>query len=485
MMVNSTGLNRPPARAGERQKRLTLAVMCLATFVAILDTTVVNLALYSIQASLHTRVSGLQWILDIYNLTYASFILTGGTLGDLFGRRRVFVAGVVLFNLGSLVCALAPGSATLIAGRAVAGLGAALQLPGALSLLTVTFPTLTERARAIAVWGGFNGLAMAIGPTLGGLLVDHFGWRSIFYLILPCGLAILALTSAGVRESADPEGRHLDLRGQTLAVFTLGSFSFAFIQLPVLAWSSPLIIASLLLGVLSLAAFVSVERAAPGGLLPMEIFANRAFSASLADAALMTFGIYAMLFIFPLYLQTVRGDSAVVAGIELLPLSLTFFCVSPVAGRLSTATHPGTVIAVGMSLAGAGILTLAALNADSGRGVMRAALLAVGLGLGLITGPIMTVAVSSLPSQRSGTSSGMVNVARMVGATLGVAILGSVFGAHVERTGPDAAAFLRGMRRALVVGGTAEFGGALIALKFLAGEKGQRRPEGPQAFSVE
>lgn len=453
--------------------------MCLATFVAILDTTVVNLALHAIQNSPHTPVSGLQWIVDIYNLTYASFILTGSALGDLFGRRRVFVIGIVLFNLGSFICALAPGSAALICGRAVAGLGAALQLPGALSLLTVTFSDARERAGAIAVWGGFNGLAMAIGPTLGGLLVDRFGWRSIFYMVLPCGLATLALTFAGVRESANREGRHLDLRGQTLAVLTLGAIAFAFIQLPVLGWSAPVIIVSLVLGALSLAAFLATEQATPGGLLPLEIFARRAFTAAIADAALMTFGVYAMLFILPLYLQTVRGDSAMVAGIELLPLSLTFFCLSPAAGRLSAATGARALIATGMSLSGAGLLTLAALNAGSGRGVLLVGCFGVGLGLALITGPIMTVAVSSVPNERSGTSSGVVNVARMVGATLGVAILGSIFGAQVEGSGQDTATFLRGMRHALMAGGLAEFAGALIALKFLAGENWQNRAETP------
>jgi len=172
--------------------------------------------LHAIQGGLHASVTVLQWVLDVYNLVYAGFILTGGVLGDIFGRRRIFVIGITLFTLGSLICALAPNASLLLCGRAVAGLGAALQLPGALSILTVTFRTASDRARAIAIWGGFNGLAMAVGPTTGGLLVDRFGWRSIFYLVVPFGVAALALTFVGVEESSSPEGRRIDLPGQMI-----------------------------------------------------------------------------------------------------------------------------------------------------------------------------------------------------------------------------------------------------------------------------
>jgi MFS family permease len=214
--------------------------MCIATFMAILDTTVVNLGLHSIQGDLHVSLNVLQWILDIYNLVYAGFILTGGVLGDLFGRRRVFSIGIALFTLGSLICALAPNATVLICGRGVAGLGAALQLPGALSILTVTFPEPGERAHAIAIWGGFNGLAMAVGPSVGGLLVDYFGWRSIFYLVVPFGAVALVLAFTSVSESASQEGRRLDLSGQVLSILALGLLAFAFIQAPLLGWSSPL-----------------------------------------------------------------------------------------------------------------------------------------------------------------------------------------------------------------------------------------------------
>jgi len=270
----------------QTRKRLTLATMSLATFMAILDTTVVNLGLHTIQKDLHVSITVLQWVLDVYNLVYAGFILTGGVLGDLFGRRRIFVLGITLFTVGCLMCAAAPNATVLLCGRGVSGLGAALQLPGALSILTVTFREPRERAHAIAIWGGFNGLAMAVGPTVGGLLVDSFGWRSIFYLVVPFGIAALALAFAGVAESSSPEGRRIDLPGQIFSVLALGLLAFAFIEAPSRRWSSPLILGCVAGSGLSLAALLKVESTRPGALLSLSAFRNRAFAVAIADGKL-------------------------------------------------------------------------------------------------------------------------------------------------------------------------------------------------------
>jgi EmrB/QacA subfamily drug resistance transporter len=434
---------------------------------AILDTTVVNLGLHAIQGDLHVSLTVLQWVLDIYNLVYAGFILTGGVLGDLFGRRRVFSIGIALFTFGSLICALAPNATLLICGRGVAGLGAALQLPGALSILTVTFPEPGERARAIAIWGGFNGLAMAVGPTVGGLLVDYFGWRSIFYLVVPFGAAALVLAFTSVSESASPKGRRLDLSGQVLSILALGLLAFGFIQAPALGWSSPLILGCVFGSAVSFAALLKVESATPGALLSPAVFRNRAFSVAIANAAMMTFGFYTLLFIFPLYLQEIRGNSAVVTGLKLLPLSITFFLVSLIAGRLLNRVGARALIAAGLGLFGAGLLALTLVSGQSSFAAMVPALVAIGLGNGLAFGAIMTVAVSNVDDSRSGMSSGLVNVARMVGATLGVAIPGSIFGAHVVRAGHDVTKFLVGMHRAFFLAGLDEVAGGLIALSFL------------------
>lgn len=451
----------------QNRKTVTLATMCIATFVAILDTTVVNLGLHAIQSGLHASVTVLQWVLDVYNLVYAGFILTGGVLGDIFGRRRIFVIGIVLFTFGSLVCALAPSSAWLLCGRAVAGLGAALQLPGALSILTVTFRDAHERARAIAIWGAFNGLAMAVGPTTGGLLVDHLGWRSIFYLVVPFGVLAVALAFIEVAESSDPKGRRIDLPGQIFSILTLGLLAFAFIEAPLLRWSSPVILGCLAGFVVSLVALIWVESRTPGALLSLSAFRNPAFAASIANAAMMTFGFYTLLFVFPLYLQQARGDSTLVAGLKLLPLSLTFFVVSPFAGGALHRVGERTLIASGMGLFGLGLWALS-LTAHLGFLSITPALVVIGLGNALIFGPIMTVAVSNVGEERSGMSSGLVNVARMVGATLAVAIPGSIFGANVTSGATDAAKLTAGMHRAFFIAGLDEIAGAFVAVCFLS-----------------
>jgi len=328
----------------------------------------------------------------------------------------------------------------------------------------VAFPEVRERAHAIALWGGSNGLALAIGPTAGGFLVDWFGWRSIFYLILPFGIAVLALTYLGVSESSNPEDRELDFPGQLLAVAGLGLLALTFIEGPSQGWSSLWIRSSAFGCVSCLVAFWKVERSRPGGLLTFDVFGNRMFRPAFADAVLMTFGVYALLFLFPLYLQGIRGDSAILTGAMLLPLSLTYFAVSPFSGRLFLALGPRAAIATGMSMIAAGMFVLSQVTSASSYLRMLPALLTVGVGLGWITGPILTVAVSSLPRERSGMSSALVNVGRMVGATLGVAILGSFFGPHAGHPAANPGPFLHGMRRALFAAGAAEVAGALIAL---------------------
>lgn len=443
---------------------MILATMCLATFIAILDTSLINLGLHSIQADLHSSMTTLQWVVDLYNLAYAVLILTGGTLGDLFGRRRIFIIGMLTFAAGSLICALAPGAAVLIAGRGIAGVGAALELPAALAILNVTYPDSQRRARAIALWGGMNGLAMAIGPTAGGLLVDSFGWRSLFYVILPFAAATVALAVGYLKESADPQGRHLDLPGQLLAILALGTLSLGFIEGSGWGWHSPAIMSCFAGSVIGLTAFLAVEHWSLRPLLPLSIFRSAAFSAAVADAALMTFGMYGLLFVLPLYFQVIRRDSAVMAGIALLPMSVTFFLVSPAAGRMATKVGPQALISCGMALTGTGMLLLSSSIIHSGYSLVGLALFAVGLGLGLITGPIATAAMANAPAARSGLSSGLVNVGRMVGATLGVAALGMLFGGRVEAAAQDVPRFMEDMHSAFLVEGAAEFAGAGIAL---------------------
>jgi EmrB/QacA subfamily drug resistance transporter len=442
--------------------RFVLLATSLGVLLAQIDTSVVNLGLKSIAASLHAGVSEMQWVIDAYNLVYASLLLTGGTLGDIYGRRRIFLAGIALFTAGTIVCALAPDAATLIAGRAISGLGAAFALPMSLVLLTLAYPRREERAHAMGIWASCNGLAFIIGPTLGGWLVDSVGWRSIFYMSLPACAAALLLTLYAIEESTEPEGRRLDLPGQVLAIAALGCFAFAAIEGAHWGWTLPLF--TVLAGaVIAAAAFVYVEANTQGPLLPLSFLGQPVFSAALAAAGLMTFGMYALLFIMPLYFQTMRGASPFIAGLELLPMSFSFVVVSQLVGYFTNNLGPRIVMTAGMACMGFGALAIALMPEDPGLAPVELALLVVGVGLGLNTAPVNGVAVAAVPAGRSGTASGLLNTSRMVGATLGVAILGSVFAAYAGQRPDVAGSFMPGLRAAMIAAGLAELLGAAIA----------------------
>jgi MFS family permease len=338
-------------------------------------------------------------------------------------------------------------------------------VPMSLVLLTLAYPERRERAHAMGVWASCNGLAFIIGPMLGGWLVDTIGWRSIFYLILPICVAAIALTYAAVRESAEPTGRRLDLPGQALAITGLVAFAFAAIEGGHWGWTSPVILGAVLVAVAAFALLVLVEARTPGPLLPLEFLARPTFSASLAIAGLMTFGMYALLFIMPLYFQTVRGATPFMTGLAMMPMPIAFFSVSQFVGHLNNRVGPRIVMTAGMLCMGLGALGLAAIGETTPPLLIECALVTVGIGLGLNTAPVNGVAVAALPPARSGTASGLLNTTRMVGATLGVAILGALFAAHA---GAQAASgVLAGMRLALIGGGAAELVGASIAVGFI------------------
>ena len=457
--------------ATARRPGLVLLAASLGVLIAQIDTSVVSLAVKRIGADLGSTVSGMQWMMDAYNVVYAAFLLTGGALGDLYGRRRIFVVGVVLFALGSIACAAAPSTAVLLAGRAVSGLGAALELPMTLVLLAVAYPDSNARQHALGIWAACNGLAFIVGPTVGGLLVDTVGWRSIFYLILPLCVAALALARTSVPESASPEGRKLDLPGQAAAIAALGGLSFVAIEGAHLGWASAPVLGAALVAAAGGIAFALVERGNAQGLVPFEVFRSRPFSAALAIAGLMTFGMYALLFLMPLYFQTLLGDSPLMAGVRLLPLSVVFVAVSRWNGRIVEAIGIRAAMAAGMAAMGAGELVLAFVARDAGTWLVPAALGVVGVGLGLNTAPVNSVAVANVAPERGGTASGLVNTARMVGATLGIATLGTVF-AHFAGQSGAAAAFLGGLRPAMAVGGMAELAGAAIAIAFVTRRSG-------------
>jgi EmrB/QacA subfamily drug resistance transporter len=458
-----TLITAAPRTRTKQGTAVILLTMSLGVLIAQIDTSVINLALKEIGTSLDAGVTALQWIIDAYNLVYASLLLTAGTLADLYGRRRIFALGIALFTLGSLICGLAPNAAVLIAGRAVAGLGAALEIPTSLAILTVAYQEPQQRTQALGLWASCNGLAFIIGPTLGGVLVESVGWRSIFLLIIPFCVLALVLTATSVPESKDPNGRRLDAPGQALAIASLGALSLATIEGPRWGWESIGSVAAFVGAALTAVLFVLRQKGSRGALMPLAMFKNSVFSASLGIAVAMTFGMYAMLFLTPLYLQAERGDSVLRAAVELLPMSVTFVIVSQVSGKVANAYGPRLQMTLGMAMMGTGLFMLALVPLSDSLLLIEASLLVIGCGLGLNTAAVNAVAVANVPSAKSGTASGLLNTARMVGATLGVAVLGAIFAVFAGSGGHVAS----GLAPAFIVGGIGEMLGAAAAFAFI------------------
>ena len=461
--MNAWARGRP---ARQTQLPVVLIITCIGVFLAQLDTSIVNLALRQIGASLRASVSGLQWVIDAYNLAYASFLLAGGTLDDTYGRRRLFVAGIGLFATGSLVCGLAPDNLVLIGGRALSGLGAALAVPTSLAILSDVYPDATERAKAIGIWASCNALAWLIGPTFGGLIVGQFGWRAVFLIVVPIALVAAAVTLVQIADGRRAPRRTIDVKGQILGALTLGAFAFGFIEAPHWGWTSAQTITCLIAALAALVAFVVAERRAHEPLLPLGIFGTVTFTAASGVAAAMTFGMYAMLFLMPLYLQTVHGSSAPIVGLQMLPMSVAFFAVSQWSGSLVAWVGARAMMTTGMAAMGAGLLLLSTIGPQAGLARVELAFLIIGLGLGLNTGPVLSVAVTVAPMSYSGTASSVINTARMVGATLGVALLGGLFAMYAGNDPSSAEAIVAGVRPAMLGGAVAEGLGAVLA--FLA-----------------
>ncbi|MBO0755949.1 MAG: MFS transporter, partial [Bradyrhizobiaceae bacterium] len=451
----AVAISQTGSRALGASAMIVLTTTSLGVLIAQIDTSVVNLAVKHIGADFHTGVSELQWILDAYNLAYASLLLTAGTLADLHGRRRIFVLGIALFTLGSLACGLAPNTETLLAGRVIAGIGAALEVPTSLAILTVAFPDTKVRNWALGVWASCNGLAFIIGPTLGGVLVDVAGWRSVFLLIIPVSALALCLATTSISESRDPTGRRLDLPGQGLAIVALGTLALAAIEGPRWGGASWPSIASITIAIASTFFFLR-RQSGEGAIVPLPLLKNRVFSACLVIAGCMTFGIYAMLFLVPLYLQSGLGNNALDSGLALLPMSIAFVIVSQWSGKIVNQFGPRVPMTAGMTLMGTGLLMLALVPIQNSLGLIESALLIIGCGLGLNTGPVNSVAVANVPRARAGTASGLINTSRMVGATLGVAVLGALF-AVFSRSKSGIAV---GLPPAFIVGAAAELLGA-------------------------
>jgi EmrB/QacA subfamily drug resistance transporter len=414
-----------PPELSHSRRLLVLAICCMSLFIVGLDVTIVNVALPSIGHDLHAGVSGLQWTIDAYTLVLASLLMLAGSTADRVGRRRTFQTGLAIFSLGSLLCSVAPGLGWLVAFRTVQAVGGSMLNPVAMSIITNTFIEPKARAKAIGVWGGVVGLSMALGPIVGGLLVESVGWRGIFWVNVPVGIAAIVLTALYVPESRAPRARKLDPVGQVLVIIMLASLVYALIEGPGSGWTSAKILSWFGIAALALIALARYEPRRAEPLIDLRFFSSAPFSGAVGIAICAFAALGGFLFVNTLYLQEVRGYSPLVAGVFTLPMAAMTAICSPLSGRLvgSRGTRPSLIVA-GLGIIAAGLL-LAGVTADTSTLVLVSAYVAFGIGFGTVNAPITNSTVSGMPRSQAGVAAGVASTSRQVGSSLGVAVIGS------------------------------------------------------------
>ncbi|MDA8311118.1 MAG: MFS transporter [Actinomycetota bacterium] len=412
---------------GSPGQAAALATLCMVLFLTFLDNTVVSVGLADIQTSLHAGVTALQWVVDGYALTFATFMLAAGTMGDLLGRKKAMLTGVAIFCGGSIVCATAPSSGWLIAGRVIMGIGAAASEPGTLSVLRHVYPDRATRANALGVWAAVSGLSLALGPVIAGTLVGVSSWRAIFWFNLGFGLLAFSMALTFVPESSDPEGRQFDWAGMLLGGAALGAVSFAIIQGELFGyatwWIDGLFAASVLFGVV----FLLVERARTSPMIDLGLFRRPPFFGSNFVAFATFFGTFSIFFFTALYVQVVITQSAYQTALDFLPMAAALILGSALAGPWVARAGARVPMVVGCTLAATGIfITSATLGAHSGFGTLGWTLPIAGLGFGIALVPVTSAALTVVPPQRSGMAASATNTSRELGAVVGVAVLGAV-----------------------------------------------------------
>ncbi|MGW7575570.1 MFS transporter [Streptomyces sp. NPDC054765] len=409
-----------------RKRHLVLAVCCTSVFLGNLNNTVLNVALPAMQRDLHSGLSGLQWTTDAYLIVLAALLMLAGSAGDRLGRRRVFQTGLALFTFGSLLCGLAPGLGWLIAFRIVQAIGASMLNPVAMSIITNTFSAPRERARAIGVWGAVMGVAMAVGPMVGGMLVQGIGWRSIFWLNLPIGLAALVCAARFVPESRAPRPRRLDPVGQLLVIVLMGCLTYAIIEGPSTGWTAPRTLGCALAAPAALLALLHYESRRPEPLVDLRVFRSAGFSGAGVMAVCSFFVLGGFLFLNTLYLQNVRGLSALTAGLYLLPMAVMNILTSPLSGRLTATRGPRLPLLLAGAATTAGGALLATGDALVTDALLFTAYVLIGIGVGLANTPVTNAAMAGMPKEQAGVAAAIVSTSRQFGQALGVAVLGAV-----------------------------------------------------------
>jgi EmrB/QacA subfamily drug resistance transporter len=476
----------------------TLAVLCLSLLVIGLDNTILNVALPTLQTDLDASASQLQWIVDVYMLVFAGVLLTAGSLGDRFGRKRALTLGLLVFGAGSLGSALAESPGLLIAMRALMGIGGAFIMPSTLSILTATFPA-SERGKAIGIWAGCSGIGIAIGPIAGGWLIEHADWSWIFLVNLPVVSVALIAGRYLVPESRDVSAPPLDVRGFLLSFAALTTLVWGLIEAPARGWTDALVLGAFLVAAVVLAGFVAWERRAPAPMLEIALFRNPRFSASSAAISLAFFALFGMIFLLTQYLQQVRGYDALEAGLRTLPVAAGLVVGGPLSAKLAERLGIRVVVPAGLMLVAVGLSLLSLADAGSAYGLIAVALVVLGFGIASAMAPATDAIMGSLPEAKMSVGSAINDTTRVAGGALGVAVLGSLLAsgyrgdmesavaalpAQAREVAQDSLAgalalgddrlvaaaqdaFVAGMQTAALVAAAVALAGALIAAVFL------------------
>jgi EmrB/QacA subfamily drug resistance transporter len=453
--------------AEENRKWWTLFAVSFGLFMIMLDNTVVNVALPTMQRDLHVSISQLEWVVIAYALTFAALLITGGKLADLYGRRRIFVLGLVVFTLSSLACGLAPSAGFLIGARAVQGVGAALMNPATLSIIVATFPP-KQRGTAIGIWAGVSALALAIGPLGGGLITEHLNWNWIFFVNIPVGAIAIVVSQLVIRESRDTSvEQSIDAPGLVTSGGGLFFLSYALVEGNRHGWTSPEILSFFALAVAVLIAFVVFERRQRLAMLDLSLFRIGAFTGANLVAMLVSLSMFGVFFFVTLYVQNILHYSPAKAGATFLPMVLLIIFIAPIAGRLSDKIGSRWLMGGGMTLLGISLLLYERVTIHSDFWTLLPPMLVGGFGMAMTMSPMTSAAMGAVPVDKAGVGSGVLNSFRQMGGSLGIALMGAIVGSYIRpgARGPAAAQdYVNGLHAGFEVGAGVTFVAAALAI---------------------